>query len=108
MRAERLELSRCAARLPGDHAAVLAAWVERMEKVGGTPVGDALRSAWCHARGPARALGWRTAKADRRRRARPGFAGIVLMGLRSRPPSTRPTTLWHDDRITPLFSGNEA
>ena len=34
---------RCAAGLPGAHAAVLAAWVQRIERVGGMPVSEELR-----------------------------------------------------------------
>ncbi len=84
-------------------------WVERIEKVGGTPIGEALRQRLIATpEGERRVLGWRIAKAVAAEAREAGFAGIVIMGLRFSTAVDEAYEIWQDDRITPLFPGNEA
>ncbi len=53
-------------------------------------------------------LGWRIAKAVAAEAREAGFAGIVIMGLRFSTAVDEAYEIWQDDRITPLFPGNEA
>ena len=88
---------------------VSAQWVERIEKVGGTPVGEALRQRLTATpAGEQRLLGWRVAKAVAAEAREAGFAGIVIMGLRFSTAVDEAYEIWQDDRITPLFPGSEA
>jgi 5,10-methylenetetrahydrofolate reductase len=83
-------------------------WVERIEKVGGTPIGDALRQRLAATPdAEQRLLGWRIAKAVAAEAREAGFAGIVIMGLRFSTAVDEAYEIWQDDRITPLFPGSE-
>jgi hypothetical protein len=83
--------------------------VERIEKVGGTPIGDALRQRLASTpEAEQRLLGWRIAKAVAAEAREAGFAGIVIMGLRFSTAVDEAYEIWQDDRISPLFPGAEA
>jgi 5,10-methylenetetrahydrofolate reductase len=85
---------------------VSRSWVERIEKVGGTPVGEALRARIAATpESEQRVVGWRIAKAVAREAREAGFAGIVIMGLRFSTAVDEAYEIWQDDRIEPLFPG---
>ncbi|HEX6474955.1 MAG TPA: hypothetical protein VF114_07720, partial [Candidatus Limnocylindria bacterium] len=84
-------------------------WVERIEKVGGTPIGDELRQQLATTpEGEQRLLGWRVAKAVAAEAREAGFAGIVIMGLRFSTAIDEAYEIWQDDRVTPLYPSQEA
>jgi 5,10-methylenetetrahydrofolate reductase len=84
-------------------------WVERIEKVGGTPVGEALRARLAAApESERRVLGWRVAKAVAAEAREAGFAGIVIMGLRFSTAVDEAYEIWQDEAVTPFFLGEDA
>ena len=81
-------------------------WVKRIEGVGGTPIGDELRSLLdATPEGERRVLGWRIAKAIAAEARAAGFAGIVIMGLLFETVVGEAYEIWHDDAITPFRPG---
>ena len=83
-------------------------WVERIEKVGGTPAGEAVRAQVAATpESEQRIVGWRIAKAVAAEAREAGFAGIVIMGLRFSTAVDEAYEIWQDERISPLFPGGD-
>jgi 5,10-methylenetetrahydrofolate reductase len=85
---------------------VSPAWVQRIERVGGTAIGDELRARLNATPDPERrTLGWRVAKAIAEEAKTAGFAGIVIMGLLFETAVEEAYEVWHDDSVTPFRLG---
>jgi 5,10-methylenetetrahydrofolate reductase len=101
--AERLRLSEAPPVYLELTPPVSPQWVKRIEGVGGTPIGDDLRSLLeatpDHKR---RMLGWRIAKAIVGEARAAGFAGVVIMGLLFETAVEEAYEVWHDEAVTPL------